>query len=414
MYDVAIIGGGASGLACAVAVCERAVQAGCPIPRILILEAADKIGRPILRSGNGRCNFSNADIRPSAYNHSEPFRKVASALQQCTSSASDALNPVVGFFERLGLLWREESEGRLYPLANKASVVLDVLRSPLLRFGVETRTGASVERVAVPQSERSHFTLHLQGGELVRSHRVVVAAGGAAGPLGLEGLLPYAGPVPVLGPLATDTRFTRPLDNIRLRCSVSLLRQDERLAEERGEVLFRKYGVSGIAIFNLSRFAQEEDVVRINMLPDIADPVGLMLARLQESGQVLDRRPSNFEVLQGAVLPLVADQVLKSLGLESTQAATEESVRSIAGRLIAFDLPVKGIGDESLCQVRRGGFDLDAFCLDAMEAREVPGLYVLGEALDMDGACGGFNLHWAFATGMLAAWHIVERWWRTC
>lgn len=413
MYDVAIIGGGAAGLVCAVAVCERAIQTDRPVPRILILEAADKIGRSILRSGNGRCNFSNADIRPSAYRDPESFRQVASASCQCFSSSRSG-NPVVEFFERLGLLWREESEGRLYPLANKASVVLDVLRSPLHRFGAEIRTEAFVERIVVPQAKHSHFTLHLRSGELVRAHSAVVAVGGAAGPLGLEELLPYVEPMPILGPLATDDRFTRPLDNIRLRCSVSLLREGRRIAEERGEVLFRKYGVSGIAIFNLSRFAQKGDIVRVNMLPDVVDPVQLMLARLQELGHALDREPSNFEVLQGAVLPLIADQVLKSLGMESMRTATEDGAKRMAERMCAFDLSVRGIGDEGLCQVHRGGFGLDAFYLDTMESKAIPGLHVLGEALDQDAPCGGYNLHWAFATGMLAAQHIVERWQRTC
>ncbi len=407
MHDIAIIGGGASGLVCAVAACEGALRAGRELPSIIILEAADKIGRPILRSGNGRCNFSNADIRPEAYNDPHGFKAVAEALDERSAWLPASVNPVVGFFERLGLIWREEAEGRLYPLANKASVVLDVLRSPLLRFGVEVRLSAPVECIVPPKTDRSHFTVYLQGGELIRVRKAVLAAGGAAGPLGLDGLLPYAQPTPILGPLMTDNRFTRPLDNVRVRCSASLLRQGARLAEERGEVLFRKYGVSGIAIFNLSRSAQPGDAIRLDLLPDEADPCALMGSRLKTLSQVMAKAPSNFELLQGAVLPLVADQVLKSLGLEGAEEATEESAARLAERSCAFDLPVKDMGDAELCQVHRGGFSLDAFDLETLEAKAVPGLHVLGEALDMDGACGGFNLHWAFATGMLAGWSLV-------
>lgn len=407
MYDIAVIGGGASGLACAVAACEGALRRGQALPSIIILEAADKIGRPILRSGNGRCNFSNADIRPEAYNDPHGFKMVAKALDERGEYLSSSVNPVVGFFERLGLIWREESEGRLYPLANKASVVLDVLRSPLLRFGVEVRLSAVVERIVPPKADRSHFTVHLQGGELLRARKAVLAAGGSTGPLGLDRFLPYAQPVPILGPLVTDNRFTRPLDNIRVRCSASLLRQGIRLGEERGEVLFRKYGVSGIAIFNLSRLAQPGDVIRLDLLPDDADPCALMGSRLKTLSQVMAKTPSNYELLQGAVLPLVADQALKGLGLEGAESATEESAVRLAERLSAFDLPVKGIGDADLCQVHRGGFSLDAFDPETLEAKTVPGLHVLGEALDIDGTCGGFNLHWAFATGMLAGWSLV-------
>lgn len=407
MYDIAIIGGGASGLVCAVAACEGAVRMGRELPSIIILEAADKVGRPILRSGNGRCNFSNADIQPQAYNDPRGFKAVAEALDERSAWFPASVNPVVGFFERLGLIWREEAEGRLYPLANKASVVLDVLRSPLLRFGVEVRLSAAVERIVPPKAERSPFTIHLQGGELIRARKAVLAAGGSAGPLGLDGLLPYAQPMPILGPLMTDNRFTRPLDNVRVRCSASLLRQGVHLAEERGEVLFRKYGVSGIVIFNLSRSAQSGDVIRLDLLPDEADPRALMGSRLKMLSQVMAKVPSNYELLQGAVLPLVADQVLKSLGLEGAEAATGESAARLAERSCAFDLPVKGMGDADLCQVHRGGFSLDAFSPETLEAKAVPGLHVLGEALDMDGACGGFNLHWAFATGMLAGWSLM-------
>ncbi len=407
MHDIAIIGGGASGLICAVAACEATVRAGAALPRILILEATDKVGRSILRSGNGRCNFSNAHIQAHAYNDPDGFQMVSKALEQQTASSPSSVNPVVGFFERLGLLWREESEGRLYPQANKASVVLEVLRAPLQRFGVEMRVSSAVQRIVPPKAERSHFTIHLASGELIRARTAVVAAGGAAGAFGLEGLLPYEPPKPILGPLATETRFTRALDNIRVRCSASLLREGERVAEERGEVLFRKYGVSGICIFNLSRSAQAGDVIRLDLLPEVADPGALMASRLTDLARMLAKTPSNFELLQGAVLPLVADQVLKSLGLEGAQEANAESARRIAQRLAAFDLPVQGIGDESVCQVHRGGFALDAFCPETLEAKEVPGLHVLGEALDMDGACGGFNLHWAFMTGLLAGWSLA-------
>ncbi len=209
----------------------------------------------------------------------------------------------------------------------------------------------------------------------------------------------------MLGPLATDDRFTRPLDNIRVRCAVHLMRDGAAIAEERGEVQFRKYGVSGIAVFNLSRLAQAADVLRIDLIPDAA--VGIMADRLALLGCSLAKDPSNFELLQGMVLPLVADQVLKSAGLEGAHQATEQSAALLEEHLHGFDLRVKGIGDAELCQVSRGGFDPCSFDLSCMQSKEHPGLYVIGEALDVDGACGGFNLHWAFATGLLAAWRIV-------
>lgn len=400
-----IIGGGASGLTCALAACEQAHRAGRAVPHILILEATDKIGRPILRSGNGRCNFSNAHIHPDAYNHPECAQRVFDHLAHAACEAClspDAPNPVVAFFERLGLVWREESEGRLYPLANKASVVLDVLRLPLERFGVRIRCDAPAQKVVPPRTTDAPFTLHLKDGELVRARSVIVAAGGGADTFSLEGL-PFVNPRPVLGPLATENRFTKPLDNIRVRCTATLLRDSQVLAQERGEVQFRTYGVSGIAIFNLSRLAQAGDELLLDLAPDLSR--GCMDQRITSLSEALPGTPTNASLLQGIVLPLVADQVLKSTGVDGAKAATEESAQKLEERLHAFRLPIEGIGDANLCQVHRGGFALDALDLRTFEVTRIPGLHVTGEALDMDGACGGFNLHWAFATGMLAGWH---------
>lgn len=409
MFDIVIIGGGASGLACAVAACEAALRAERSAPKIIILESSDKVGRSILRSGNGRCNFSNADVMPDAYNDPAAVEAVLSCLQAQAAQMplrAEAPNPVVAFFERLGLIWRRESEGRLYPLANKASVVLDVLRSYLLRFGVEVQCGMRAQKVVLPQAVGGHVTVHAEDGRLVRGRTVVIAAGGAAGAFGLEEVIPHEPPQPTLGPLATDDCFTRPLDNIRVRCVVRLLRNGALCAEERGEVQFRAYGVSGIAIFNLSRLARPRDVLQLDLAPDV--PRHSMEMRRLMLREALAKPPSNFELLQGIVLPLVADQILKRCVLEGALEATDESARQIEDALHAFCLPVKGIGDEGLCQVHRGGFALQAFQADSMQAREHPELFVIGEALDVDARCGGFNLHWAFATGMLAGWRAEQ------
>lgn len=406
MEDIVIIGGGASGLTAALAACEQAHRTGRSLPRILILEATDKIGRPILRSGNGRCNFSNARIQPEAYNDPEGVQRILAELARAAANArlpEDAPNPVVGFFQRFGLIWREESEGRLYPLANKASVVLDILRFALDRFGVRVRCDASVQKVVPPRTGEGHFTMHLEGGQLIRARRVVIAAGGQGGAFGLDALIPYAQPRPVLGPLATEPRYVKPLDNIRVRCRATLLRGGRDLAREAGEVQFRKYGVSGIAIFNLSRLAQPEDVLQLDLVPSL--PQGSLEARRLRLSDVFDASIANAQLLEGILLPLVADQLLKSARLDGEATATTEGARLLEEQLHAFCLPVRGIGDASLCQVSRGGFALDAFDPATLEARELPGLHVTGEALDVDGACGGFNLHWAFATGLLAGWH---------
>lgn len=400
MVDIAIIGGGAGGLACVVSAIRAAQSRGVRVPSILVLESADKIGRSILRSGNGRCNFSNMHNAPEAYNVPElvpPFLSVG--------VGAEAENPVLAFFEELGLVWREE-EGRLYPLANKASVVLDVLRAPLRDACVTVRCEANVASIAVPQSPGESFTLKLADGELVRAGKVVLAAGGQAGSFGLEELVPWEEPVSVLGPLATDATFTKPLDNVRVRCTIRLLRNGQEIAAERGEVLFRKYGVSGIAVFNLSRFAQAGDELSIDFWPDA--PARAFCNRVETLGACGASTLTLERFMQGIVVPLVGQQILKAAGLEAEAPATPECIAALEKQVHDFRLTVQGIGDTSLCQVHRGGFALESFSPDTLEAWDIPGLYVVGEALNVDGACGGYNLHWAFVTGMKAGRHAAS------
>lgn len=413
---IAIIGGGAAGLAAAVAAGKtlRSSHAADDV-RIVVFEADERIGRTILATGNGRCNFSNASIDPEAY-HNADF--VAEALGALELSVLDAPaiafrscdNAVQAFFADLGLVWREEAEGRLYPYANKASSVLDVLRAAAASYGVEVRCEAPVATVEAPRNAGAPFALRMADGSFERAHQVIVACGGRVA----RRLLPefsYIDARPVLGPLATDSKLTKQLDNIRVRCAVRLERAGREVASETGELLFRAYGVSGIAIFNLSRFAQPGDQLVIDLLPQIDEAdVADFAARRRKALASLQQGMLDCEsFLRGLVLPQVGRVLCKSIGLDEA----DECTKRIAPRLIAalkdMTLTVEGIGDERQCQVRRGGFAVEAFDPRSMAAYVQPGICVVGEALDVDAPCGGFNLHWAWASGMLAGIYAAER-----
>lgn len=352
---------------------------------------------------------------------------------------SIAPNGVVRFFESLGLLWREEAEGRLYPKANKASVVLDVLRAAIEAAGVEVRTGSRVERVEMPRDADGKFTLYMTDGVLERADAVILACGGSVARDMMPDSFHFAPQRPVLGPIATDTRWVKQLDNIRVKCAVELLRStgesgpsaygkdgaakkggalsehacdssvrrcdSQIVSRETGEVLFRKYGVSGIAVFNLSRLAQPGDAISIDLFPDTSE------GRLEESfvqrlhllkaniGEHLARK----DLLRGAVLPQVAHVLLAYAGLDEDAPCSEDDARKIACACKSFQLEYRGIGDAAQCQVHRGGFEPHAeFNPETMQAKRATGLFAVGEALDIDGPCGGYNLHWAFASGVLA------------
>lgn len=437
--DIAVIGGGAAGLASAVMAAERLAAGGLP-GHVTVYERDDRVGRSVLATGNGRCNFSNAQLDGRAYHNAAFAERVLQAAVDAWLRAApkrdrrllaEEGDPVHAFFAGRGLVWREEADGRQYPLTNKASSVLDVLREAAASAQVEESCHSAVLDLEPPRAFGRRFTLRMEDGVFARADAVIIACGGTGvARMGesLERALPsalaFVPPRPTLAPLATEADDARELDNIRVRCEVSLMRSDaafgprgkkagrgpcagvacERLvASERGELLFRKYGVSGIAVFNLSRHALPGDVLSINFLPVEARHARAWCAhRRARAAERAGGDPDCEAFLRGLVLPRIAHVVLKRRGLTARSACSEHVAAQIADELSEFRLVVRGIGDEGLSQVRRGGFDVRGIDAGTLCVRAMPGLFIAGEALDVDGPCGGYNLHWAWASGIVA------------
>lgn len=405
MKTLAIIGGGAAGLAAAIAAGERARQLGRGL-QVTVYEADERVGRSILATGNGRCNFSNARIDVREYHNAAFAGAVFDAL--AARFGSDCVHD---FFASLGLAWREEADGRQYPLANKASVVVDVLRAAAAEYGVREACESAVSSVDPPHEAGKPFTMRLRDGRFERADAVIVACGGRA----VEAIEAYDAALlptrPVLGPLRVapaDVPFARELDNIRVKCAVTLARKEgvvfTRLATEAGELMFRKYGVSGICVFNLSRLAEPGDVLRVDFLqaggPEQAEE--LLAARRERLAVRFGDHITYEALLRGLLLPRVSEAVLKASNIDPTSPFSPFDAAHLARILCAFPLEVAGIADPDISQVRRGGFAVDAFDPASMQALAIPGLFAAGEALDVDGPCGGYNLHWAWSSGMLA------------
>lgn len=442
MKTIAIIGGGASGLAAAVAAGEalRDLEgdAGAAV-RVVVYEASDRVGRSILATGNGRCNFSNARPGDGDYRNPAFVARVLSAFEGASrwrvpSQAKPRTaypNGVLGFFSDHGLMWREEGEGRLYPLANKATSVLDCLRAACAAAGVEERVECEVAAVEPPRTESGLFTLRLAGGRFERADAVIVAVGGSVARGLLPEGVPFREPEPVLGPLATEPRWPRRLDNIRVRGALELWRpgeetppeergrhglpmgshEGERLvSREVGEVMFRKYGISGIAAFNLSRLAEPGDVLAVDFVPwvRLCDMEAFLNRRRKLLRASLGREATWDDMLRGMVLAPVADVLLEAAALTGARPVAKGETARMAPVLKGLRLPVTGLGDVKQCQVHRGGVEVGAVDGRTCELRAIPGLYVVGEALDVDAACGGFNLHWAWASGLLAGWSAAR------
>ncbi len=415
MKTVAIVGGGASGLVAAIAAAERARDLGVRA-EVVIYEGDERVGRPILATGNGRCNFSNSQLEIGKYRNADFVRAAYDCLAD--PECDEPARQVVNFLEGCGLEWREEPDGRRYPLANKASVVVDVLRTAAARLGVRAQCGKAVKAIEPPRGEGKRFTLRMEDGVFERADAVVVSCGGRAlKSLDVAGLHRIA-QQPVLGPLrvsSADIPFVRELDNIRVRCDVMLLRGKGDacacIASESGELMFRKYGVSGICVFDLSRIAEPGDILCVDLLR-IGNPgraESYLLARRAKLVERFGERLTNADMLRGLVLPRVYEALLKREGMKEEDVCDKADAKKLAELLTRLSLEVAGIGDADICQVQRGGFSVDQFDPTTLQAVGVPGLFVTGEALDVDGPCGGYNLHWAWASGLLAGRAATER-----
>ncbi len=418
--SIAIVGGGASGLAAAIgAVWAWRAQGNDPAAlTVRVFEADERVGRSILATGNGRCNFSNARPTADRY-HNGSF--MMEALRQLDERSADIpplaqhdfaadRTPVMRFFSSLGLAWREDEEGRLWPLTNKASSVLDVLRNCCAANGVEERCGCRVVKLVPPNGDTGRFTLYLEDGRLERADAVILAVGhhGVAQLLP-EGVvvLPYQ---PVLGPLAVKERWVRKLENIRVRCGLALQRNGAETAREVGELQFRKYGISGICVFNLSRHANPGDIIAIDFLPETAEAecVGFLRERLRQLEGSLGEVPNWGRFLDGLLLPRVAEVLLDAAGINPDQVVFPEDLPRFAPLLKALPLTVTGIADKAQCQVCRGGIAVTEVDPSTMQLRRQPGLFATGEALDIDADCGGYNLTAAWTTALLAGVSAVR------
>lgn len=419
---VAIVGGGAAGLAAAIVAGEALRERG---GRVVVCEASDRVGRSILATGNGRCNFSNARLTEAVlrdataleplYRNAEFASRVFAALEELhlfgrdaserASFGSPCANAVLRFFADHGLVWREESEGRLYPLANKASSVLDVLRAAVEAAQVETLIEFSAQTIT---KEPDGFLLRAVDGRELHAPRVIIATGGSVSEGLVDALcLPFVDQRSVLGPLAVeakDKRIAKRLDNIRTKAAASLLRDGSTIRCEQGEVLFRSYGLSGIAVFDLSRVAVVGDVVSLDLLPQVPleRTANFLKARAEQLCEHGVKRAVYESVLRGVVLPQVAAVLCERAQVKIDGTCDTEGVMRLAHVLHDLRFTVEGIGDTRQCQVRRGGIAVTSCDSATLGVATIPGLYVTGEALDVDAACGGFNLHWAWASGMLA------------
>ena len=400
----AILGGGAAGLYAACRFAEAGAQ-------VVILERQGRVGRKLLATGNGRCNLSNLNASPANY-HGDA-RYIEAALR--------ALPPqrAMERFAELGVLCRPDEEGRVYPASNQAAGVLDALRLYAVERGCEIIADFEVAKLS---RAGRRFRASSSDGRTVEAEFALVACGGLAAPkLGgrgdgyrlLEALGHEISPrLCAIAPIKTDPAALRGLKGIRMRGEIELIRGSEVLRREAGEMLFGEDAVSGIAAMQLARTLNLElrrgghCALRLNFLPG-------------EEPELIDRMTallpnrSMEDFLSGLVPKRLGQTLAKAAGVERLSRSASSLIpaerRSLFDALTGWTLPALGTLGFDSAQVTSGGAKLDGFDPNTLESRAVPGLFAAGEVLDVDGDCGGYNLHWAWASAELASAEILRR-----
>ena len=398
MKTVIVIGGGASGLMAALTAAKNKDH------RVLVLERQQRPGRKLLATGNGRCNLTNTRCSIERY-HGADAAFARPALERFGPEAT------LAFFSSLGLLTVEEPGGRVYPLSDSANSVLDVLRFALAGTDVELHTACRVESV---RRERGGFAVACENESFFADALIVACGGAAGGKLGgvTDGyeILKNLGHsrtklYPALTPLFTAPEYPRALKGVRADAAVELLLGREILAASAGEVQFTERGVSGPAVFDVSRAASvcgEGARISFDFFRGRED--GKLLAMLRARRDSLSALEAG-ELLCGMLHSRLGRMCVKYAGLSGAaplRTLSDDELLRVLKACRAFTLEVRGTAGFDGAQVTAGGISTAEFDPDTLQSRLVPGLFACGEVLDVDGDCGGYNLQWAWSSGALA------------
>ena len=411
--EIVVVGAGASGLMAALTAAEEQKRQHRPVS-VLVLEAAQKPGRKLLTTGNGRCNLTNMRGELSRFHGDVPAAETV--LGKYSPQA------VVRRFLSLGLLCREEDEGRVYPNSGQAASVLSLLLEHLQALGTEILCEWPVSALS---REKGGFLLRSTDGDQVLAQRVILAASGKAAPqLGSNGsgyeLAKALGHsctpcFPALVPvICEEAKRCKALHGVRCRGKVSLLGDGKPLGEESGEIQFTDYGISGVCVFQLSRMASEWAQSKtvngkhftslqfsLDLLPNHSPEE--LLGMLQRRKRLLPKSDS-MAILSGFLPVALARQISKEV-LEKPVPLESLSTSDIEKMLFNaknYTFTVKAIQGWDRAQVTAGGVPLSEISGETLESLRCPGLYLCGELLNIDGDCGGYNLQWAWASGMAA------------
>jgi predicted Rossmann fold flavoprotein len=399
-YDIIIIGAGAAGLMAAISASQKRKS-------VLIVEKNLKLGRKILATGNGRCNVTNKLADKSHYHggSSDFIEKVLAGF-----------NPrqVMKFFGHLGVLLREEDNGRIFPRTNQAETVVNALGAELNAPNVKIILGNPVSLVA---RIKNSFQVTLKNSEVFMADKLIITTGGKASEKygstgdGYKWLENFGHHIislyPALVPLEIAERWLKNLQGLKVEGKISVLVGGKITAEKTGEVLFTHYGLSGPSVMSLASQigpALPEHPVKIT-LDLYPEETNINLDKKIEQIFLSNCKKTVKNALAGFAPANFITALLTNINIKPEKKATEISKTERLKIVEGFKnilLTVSGVRPFAEAQVTAGGVDTREVNPETLESKIIPGLYLAGEILDVNGDSGGFNLQWAWSSGFLA------------
>lgn len=413
MKEVVIVGGGASGLFAAIAL-KKMVGDNA---NITIVERLERVGKKVLATGSGKANFSNSQLKSTNYNHPHFVNKLFKDF---------GYKETIKFFNELGLLTVEGSEGRVYPKSESSSSLLDVMRNKIRSLGIEEKCNFDVKRIVKLKNQYS--VENTRGIKLLADYVIMAAGGTSTRVLGSNGTgyailknlkVKITDVEPGLVGIKTDEQSVKGLEGIRAKAKVRLYtkKAKEHVWENEGEIQFKVGGMSGIVIMEMASKISRMNITGelrasyfvVDFCPEISkeELTNILVNRKQELN---DYTNANF--LIGMFHKKLAASILKKSKVDVVgyvKDMTTKDIDRIVKVIKECPFVIKGLDSFDKSQVTVGGVDIKEIVQETMEIRKLANMYVCGEIIDIDGDCGGFNLQWAWTSAYTASKAIAKK-----
>ena len=396
--EIAVIGGGASGMIVAITARKSGKE-------VVVLERKDRILKKVLITGNGRCNITNVNANISNY-----FGKNISSVENILNRFTP--QDTMDFFNELGIVCNEENRGKVYPLSGQASSVVDALRFEAEKLGIKIETEFYVRKI---EKDGFKFKIYSEDKKKIEAGRVILAAGGQSYPelgsngSGFELAKELGHSVTKLSPsivqLKTEKYQVKGLQGIKTDVAVTAYGDNKKICTYDGELLFTDYGISGNVVFNISFVMPLYKNVEFEI--DFMEKFDYneLYEMLKERKRILSHLTME-NYFNGMINKKLGQFLSKVSGIEKLSKPVKDlndsEIRKLCTVLKKYRIKILETTGFKNAQVTAGGVSLDEVNIETLESKIVKGLYFSGEVLDVYGECGGFNLQWAWASGHIA------------